>query len=259
MNDQRIFECIAAAEGSLSVSELARQMEVDVDDARGQLAALLAVGDIIIVRGEYDFSERFKRGEVHAQLMKRAAAVQFAAKEKHGQLEDIAVMFLITRGGRCSASEMHLALNLKPHELASRELREALRTGKLFKEGPVWMLDRRSVPRNDPSADLEEDLAAVGSSARDRSPVAPVEESKKAMLRTEVATIQPDSDAPVTLNIPVLAQLDSLPASMQHLCIAGHRQNGLRLQRGTGEALILSSEETRRLRNFLVQHPEKAL
>lgn len=260
MNDQRIFECIADAQGPVSVQEIARQMGVDIDDARGQLAALLSVGDLVAIHGEYDFSERFKRGDVHAQLMKRAAAVAFAAKAKQGQLEDTAVMFLMTRGGRCSASEMHLALGLKPDQLASTELRESLRTGKLFKEGAQWMLDRRAVPRNDPAADLEEDLAAAGERRVQPIPKPVLAQTVGKPVEVPapaVETLQSNATAP-SLEVPVFAKI-APPPVVPHLRIAGHRQNGLRLQRGEGEPLVLSPEETRRLRNYLRPASRKRL
>lgn len=151
MNDQRIFECLAQNGPSTDV-ELAIWLAVSPDDIHGQMAALMAVGDVCRVpHGDgmaYQFSEGFKRSEVHAKIARRAAILKFqqdpaittpAAKARH---------FLLANGRQCTSAEMHAALGLGPDELPSAVLADELAAGHLFKDGKHWFLDdRRGEPR----------------------------------------------------------------------------------------------------------------
>jgi hypothetical protein len=155
MNDQRIFECLAQNGPSTDV-ELAIWLAVSADDIHGQMAALVAVGDVCRVpHGDgmaYQFSEGFKRSEVHAKIARRAAILKYqqdpatttpAAKARH---------FLLANGRQCTSAEMHAALGLTSDELPSAVLADELAAGHLFKDGKHWFLDdRRAAPRELPA------------------------------------------------------------------------------------------------------------
>lgn len=160
MNDQKIYECIAM-NGPMTAAALAAAMQTEVNDTIEHLAALRSVGDLVLVDGVYSFGRGFMSSEDYKRAKNKVLAILQARAAGGDTMLDRALNFLIARGGECTGSDLHSALCLLPDELPSVVLADALAQQRLFKDGKVWRLDRRAVPRTSaPSVELEEELAA---------------------------------------------------------------------------------------------------
>lgn len=153
MNDQTIYEAIAL-NGPMTAAALAAAMGTEIDDTIAHLAALRGVGDLVLVDGIYSFGKDFVRSEDHRRAKLKALAIMQARTAGGETPLDRALNFLIARGGECTSSEMHAALGLQPDVLPSVVLADALAQQRLFKDGKLWRLDRRTAPRISPSLSI---------------------------------------------------------------------------------------------------------
>lgn len=150
MNDQKIYEAIAL-NGPMTAAALAIEMGAEVDDTIEHLAALRGVGDLVLADGFYSFSRPFGISEDCRRARAKAATVMQARAAGGTTPLDRALNFLLARGGECTSADLHAALCLGPDELPSTVLADALAAHRLFKEGKMWRLDRRTTPRKSPS------------------------------------------------------------------------------------------------------------
>jgi len=147
MNDQAILEQIALNPKCRAV-QLADRLDRDLDDVQGQLAGLIVVGDVIASNGTspagtpcqlYDLSDAFKESDAYKPILVKTLAAQFAAFRPDLGKTDRAIEFVRERG-TATSSELHAVLQLDPREAPSQFLVNAVRNGRLVKDGKHWTL-----------------------------------------------------------------------------------------------------------------------
>jgi hypothetical protein len=147
MNDQAILEQIAQHPKCRAV-QLADRLDLELVDVQAALAALIAVGDVTAEAGTspagsacqmYDLSATFKDSEAYKPILAKSLAAQFATYRQDLGKTDRAIEFVRERGSATS-SELHIVLQLDARETPSQFLTNAVRNGRLVKDGKNWTL-----------------------------------------------------------------------------------------------------------------------
>lgn len=200
MNDQKIYECIAM-NGPMTAAALAAAMETEVNDTIEHLAALRSVGDLVLVDGVYSFGRGFMSSEDYRRAKNKVLTILQARAAGGETMLDRALNFLIARGGECTGSDLHAALGLLPDELPSAVLAEALVQQRLFKDGKLWRLDRRAVPRTSASLSIEFEEELNSGSALRVEQVSTVRAGDRGARETRVVQVNESmADALLGLN-----------------------------------------------------------
>lgn len=173
-NDQAIIERIAQNPKCRAV-QLSDWLDVPVDDVQGQLAALIAVGDVSGTQGTapsgtpcqvYELTTAFRESDRGLIVLAKAEITAF--REAHPTLGNtaLAVAFVQKRGSATS-TELGVLLNLGADEYPSTVLASAVTNGKLVRDGKSWTLGLKAFP------DMREQVAPTPAPTTVPSPARP--------------------------------------------------------------------------------------
>lgn len=140
MINQQILEIIASTPDCRE-EHIYDGVFVDEHETHASIAALLAVGDIVAVGAAddtfYHLSDKFKASDRHKRIEMRLSVERDTPVGL--PLIERAIEF-VRRRGTVTGSELHVLLELLPGETPSERLADALKDGRLIKDGKHWTL-----------------------------------------------------------------------------------------------------------------------
>lgn len=252
----------------LSAVQLADKLDREPNDVRGELAGLVAVGELIVVDGElpnglqgklYEFSQSFKETVAYGLLMRKAEAATFDAP---GMTNAERAIAFITQKGEATSAELHALLGLKPTESASNYLTAALKDGRLNKDGKTWKLGPGK-----PVAPVAPSLSFRAPIGKAEGPKAKFSATEPAVTREEAAAAAAAPVAPVEEKRPTLDEAIAMqkrdreqriatPASVsapQPFRVGLWSDGVLELQRAGQTVALLEQKEGEHLATFMAR------
>lgn len=220
MNEQQILDTVAR-KGRLRAVQLSDWLDVPVEDARAQLMALVAVGDLVATDGfapngradvYFDLSDAFRASDAGVLLTRKAEAANFG--DPSMSKVDRAIAF-VREKGTATSSELHALLELKPEQTASTWLAGALRDGRLVRDGKNWTVGTGVAPKVQPVQRTPFNRRPISNKSEPVAQfpsTAPIEVPQFLADRATVASKPSGKKAPETL--PASEDLAGLPKAL---------------------------------------------